>query len=64
MNRFNLQLSAGHVFGMLADHDGHDHAEQAEAIAQISRHAEHDLRADFIRREFDSFGAFEFGGDL
>ena len=62
MSRFNLQLSAGHVFGILADNDGHEHAEQAEALAQFSRHAEHDIQADFIRGELDTFSTFEYGG--
>lgn len=57
--RFNLQLSAGQVFGILADNDGHEHAEQAEAIAQVMRHCEHENRAAFIA---DELAGFDFVG--
>lgn len=60
MSRFNIQLNAGHVFGILADNDGHEHAEQADALAQLNIHSEHELRADFIADELATFGGFEY----
>lgn len=52
--RFELQLSAGQVFGILADNDAHDQAETIAAIAEITRHADQDQRAAWIAQEIES----------
>ena len=57
--RFNLQLSAGQVFGILADNDGHDAAEREQAAAEIFRHCENENRAAFIA---DEIAGFDFVG--
>lgn len=51
MSRFNLQFSAGQVFGILADGDAHENAEAVDALAEIARHCDYDARAAWINHE-------------
>lgn len=58
-NRFDIQMSAGQVFGILADNDAHELAENEAARAEVFRHCEHDNRAAFIA---DEIAGFDFVG--